>query len=212
MTLIRRVLTSFREDEQAEAQMFQKDDGTFWLRASDGTETQVGSGGSQPGYAIVGIDWAGMGPLTAGAPSVLVPQSALSIVTQTGSDFTVGNNGDPSNGAILSANGGRFGAGMFFATPSDATLDGGSALQRYLFLEYQIGDNSDLSGFGFDGALPILTSGVGADMALTAAAVPGIASPGGPALYGISVILMNGFGTDSVPLDNIGNALALYSV
>jgi len=45
MTLIRRVLTSFREDEQAEAQMFQKDDGTFWLRAADGTETQVGSGG-----------------------------------------------------------------------------------------------------------------------------------------------------------------------
>jgi len=50
MTLIRRVLTSFREDEQTEAQMFQKDDGTFWLRASDGTETQVGS--AQPQYTI----------------------------------------------------------------------------------------------------------------------------------------------------------------
>jgi len=46
MTLIRRVLTSFREDEQAEAQMFQKDDGSFWLRAADGTETQVGGSGA----------------------------------------------------------------------------------------------------------------------------------------------------------------------
>jgi hypothetical protein len=44
VTLIRRVLTSFREDEQSDAQMFQKDDGSFWLRDANGTETQVGSG------------------------------------------------------------------------------------------------------------------------------------------------------------------------
>jgi len=52
MTLIRRVLTSFREDEQAEAQMFQKDDGTFWLRAADGSETQVGSGSGSASSTI----------------------------------------------------------------------------------------------------------------------------------------------------------------
>lgn len=48
MGLVRRVLTSFLEDEAGDAQMFQKADGSFWTRAADGTETQVGSGGSLP--------------------------------------------------------------------------------------------------------------------------------------------------------------------
>lgn len=48
MSLVQRFLTAFRESDTLEPGLFQKPDGTVWLRNPDGSESQVGSGGSQP--------------------------------------------------------------------------------------------------------------------------------------------------------------------
>jgi len=48
MSWFRQYLTAFRNDGTPSDGLFEKADGTVWLRNPDGSETQVGSGGSQP--------------------------------------------------------------------------------------------------------------------------------------------------------------------
>lgn len=45
MGLVRRVLTGFLEEESGVPQMVQRADGSFWVRAVDGSEAQVAAGG-----------------------------------------------------------------------------------------------------------------------------------------------------------------------
>jgi hypothetical protein len=84
MSLVRRVLTGFYSDSPTEPAMFQKADGTFWIRANDGSEAQVGSGGgSLPAQWAVNAD-GDLAILDTGDPEG--GQSILSLGTDGGLD------------------------------------------------------------------------------------------------------------------------------
>ncbi len=59
MSLIQEFLKSFRTDDSLEPGLFQKIDGTVWLRNPDGSETQVGVGSSIGPVVVSGTPSAG---------------------------------------------------------------------------------------------------------------------------------------------------------
>lgn len=175
---------------------------------------QVIGGGSQP------KNWCQISfatkTLTVAAEGYTYKLADLSITAQSGTDFSLVSLSGMSGpyGAVKSAAGGRFQSAVYVGANQNnsATLDGGSAQQRYLEFLLSMGpdpdddpDNPDLpvGQLGIDTFVPILPNGspqIGS-LASTPLSTPGWSKPGKACCYGIGVILVNGFGTDSVVVD-----------
>lgn len=177
-----------------------KDPGEAWETVVD-----TGGGGDAPvNWAI--LTFADPGARTVGSPGYTFQEADLSIASQSGSDFSVGTaNG---TGALLSASGGAFQAGGYVGCPSDSTLDGGSTEQRWLWFGAQVGSNvgadNPFVGAGLDVTLPIVTGSPGGYIASACASTIGYAQPGDPVLFNISLRALLLFGSDSIPLGNVG--------
>jgi hypothetical protein len=165
------------------------------------------SGGSQlANYAVVQIDGgpgAGDDPeLTAEDWSYYYPASALTILEQSGSDFSIGE--EEGIGLIFSEAGGLIQTGML-VNPRfvSATLDAGNTDPRWIQLGIQIGrgEASPANSLGYDCSFQVGVTGQPVFGQQTFAGLPGVVGPGDPAINGIRFVFQNAFGTDSVTLD-----------
>ena len=112
MSWFRQYLTAFRNDGTPSDGLFEKADGTVWLRNPDGSETQVGSGGSQPA-------------------GELLNGGNVAIANNASANLTFGNHNsgpdlldltDPANPTVIAA--GIYSVSVSIS-PNDAMTDGG---------------------------------------------------------------------------------------
>lgn len=167
-----------------------------------------GSGGSQPVNWCV-IDLAIPGDLHGpGTPRRLYAASTMTINSQSGSDFSIGD--DPNNpgiGAVLSAGGGRFQCAAYLSPPTDATLDAGSTALRWLWFGAIAGDtavSSPVNPFwsaGLDMYVPVVPTFMA--QSLMASAI-GYTAPGGVAAGKLGVSAGDLLAGDIIPLDSSG--------
>jgi hypothetical protein len=155
--------------------------------------------------------------LTSASPFYAFADADLSILQQSGSDFSVGD--FEGKGAILSAAGGFFQAGAYVQNEVAVTL-GGSTEPRYLSMEGCVGDDTDpdnenLYTLGFDFSVPIFpgTGTLPARANFCGASVPGVVKPGGPALNFLELVFANAQSGDSLTITQLGRGhVAIWQV
>jgi hypothetical protein len=131
--------------------------------------------------------------LTVASSGWNIHSADLSITTQSGADFSVGDSGN-----IITAGGGRFQASLYIPgySPGDSTFDGGSTDLRWLGAGLSINNShDDLSRMGIDVFVPLLLNNPNAVNALS---TMGLSAPGEDCAHTIFLFLANGFGTDSI--------------
>jgi hypothetical protein len=194
--------------------------GTTYVKTAGMWSVQNGSS-VQTNWAVLQLT--PPAPLTVGAGNSAKMQEAdIAIASQSGSDFSVGTDALTESGCILSVAGGTFQFAFYVGTPSDATLDGSSAVQRWLqaFASPGPTDNADPNypigaggAAGLDDLVPVLVTESPAFVAaLTHASTPAYVRPGKLVLCNIGATLIGGVGSDSIPLDNVLGTAYIWQI
>lgn len=163
--------------------------------------TAGGGGGlAAPNWCVIEIDG---GPGVGDAPTLSAANqafsyrgSALTILEQSGTDFSIFDDG--LEGLVLSAGGGFFQAGLLVDPRGvSAALDAGSTGLRWVQVGFSMGDQvPDLYSIGYDCSFQ-----VGAQGQQTFAGLPGLTTPGNATVGNIRFDFKNPFGTDELTID-----------